>query len=138
MKTKLPKKPYPVPYNLAEEPQLDKDGTLGIKLDVTAPVELRYSKVIVGDPAIRGSYIFSRYAHKHAMPDEPVPPMNHIRGAEHHWLEKIDCDGHSSGFIVLQWNPSAKRWSHSGCVGTGGYIDTKYWVYKGYCPIPEF
>lgn len=138
MNTKYPKKSYPVPYNHAEEPQLDKDGTLGIELNVSAPVEPQYSRVIVGDPAITGSYIYSGGTCNTPQIDEPVPPPKHIRGAEHHWLEKKDCDGHSAGFIVLQWNPFAKRWSHSGCVGTGGYIDTKYWIYKGYCPIPEF
>ncbi len=67
---------------------------------------------------------------------EPVPPGWQARTAGHHWLEKLDSDGHSSGVIVLQWNPSARRWSFSGNVGTGMYVNTKGWKYVERCPVP--
>lgn len=69
---------------------------------------------------------------------EPQPPTKHIRTADHHWLDAYDIDGHYKYRAVLQWNPGAKRWSHSGQVGSGCYVNTEYWVYLGYCPIPEF
>jgi hypothetical protein len=68
---------------------------------------------------------------------QPFPPGHHIRLADHHWLERCDCDGHSFGLVVLQWNPGAKRWSHSGYVGTGFYVDTTYWKYIAICPLPD-
>lgn len=72
-----------------------------------------------------------------AIEGEPVPPKWHIRLAGHHWLLKKDMDGHIYGLIVLQWCPSARRWSHSGNVGTDIYVPTKYWEYKEECPIPN-
>lgn len=69
---------------------------------------------------------------------EVLPPANRLKAAEHHWLEVLDTDGHSFGLVVLQWNPGAKRWSHSGQVGTGRYVDTSYWRYVGPCPMPDF
>lgn len=68
---------------------------------------------------------------------EPVPPVNHIKTAGHHWLDQIDFDGRFHQRVVLQWNPVAKRWSHSGQVGTGLYIDTKRWKYIEPCVMPE-
>lgn len=68
---------------------------------------------------------------------EPKPPINHIRFAGHHWLDDYDSDGHFFERVVLQWNPGAQRWSHSGMVGTGSYVNTSYWRYVGPCPIPE-
>lgn len=65
-----------------------------------------------------------------------IPPGHHVRGAGHHWLEILDCDGHSFGICVLQWNPGARKWSHSGNVGTGMYVDTRYWRYVAECPLP--
>lgn len=65
------------------------------------------------------------------------PPSYHAKLAGHHWLEIRDIDGHSFGIVVLQWNPGAQAWSHSGCVGTGFYVDTQYFVYVKECPIPE-
>lgn len=73
-----------------------------------------------------------------AVEGEPIPPKWHARTAEHHWLLNTDMDGHTFGLVVLQWCPSARRWTHSGNVGTGMYVPTKYWVYKGLCPIPGF
>lgn len=66
---------------------------------------------------------------------EPVPP--NPRSGDHHWLEKIDMDGHSGGLIVLQWNPGAKRWSTSGNLGTGIYVETAGWKYVELCPLPS-
>lgn len=68
---------------------------------------------------------------------EPRPPGREIRLAGHHWLDDFNMDGQFCGRVVLQWNPGAKRWSHSGMVGTGSYVDTSYWKYVGPCPIPE-
>lgn len=69
---------------------------------------------------------------------EPKPAKNaDLRLAGHHWLDCYDIDGHFHQRVVLQWNPSAKRWSHSGDVGTGIYVNTQYWRYVAPCPIPE-
>ena len=70
-------------------------------------------------------------------PIEVKPPTQYLKGADHHWLEVLDTDGHSFGLIVLQWNPGAQRWSHSGMVGTGIYVDTTCYRYVGLCPMPE-
>jgi hypothetical protein len=67
---------------------------------------------------------------------EPAPPGWKAKYAEHHWLEHIDIDGHGRGVVCLQWNPGAKRWSHSGQVGTGMYVDTLGWRYVAECPLP--
>ena len=67
---------------------------------------------------------------------EPVPPGHLARLAGHHWLIETDFDGRRGGMIVLQWNPSAKRWSHSGNVGTGTYLNIEGWEYVGVCPMP--
>lgn len=69
--------------------------------------------------------------------DEPQPPGNEIKLANHHWLDHYDSDGHYFGRIVLQWNPGAKRWSHSGNVGTSMYVSTRHWKYVCTCSIPE-
>ena len=68
---------------------------------------------------------------------EVKPPVKDLKRAEHHWLEVLDSDGHSFGLIVLQWNPGAQRWSHSGMVGTGIYVDTSYYRYVAQCPMPD-
>jgi hypothetical protein len=68
---------------------------------------------------------------------EPKPPGHHAKLGGHHWLEVFDTDGHSFGLVVLQWNPGAQRWSHSGNVGTGMYLDTRSWKYVADCPMPE-
>ena len=67
---------------------------------------------------------------------EPIPTGWRSKTASHYWVEKFDCDGHSGGLMVLQWNPTAKRWSISGNVGTGNYVDTKGWKIIQYCPLP--
>jgi hypothetical protein len=69
-------------------------------------------------------------------PVEPTPPNEYLKRSDHHWLEVLDIDGHSSGLQVVQWNPSAQRWSHSGAYGTGLYLNTEYWKYVTYCPLP--
>lgn len=69
--------------------------------------------------------------------NHPVPPIWHAKTADHHWLEIVDSDGHSTGLVVLQWNPQAKKWSHSGNVGTGIYVDCCGWRYHSICPIPQ-
>ena len=68
---------------------------------------------------------------------EPKPPVGHDRLAGHHWLDVYDGDGHYFGTRVLQWNPGAKKWSHSGEVATGLYVETTYWVYNQPCPMPD-
>ncbi|WP_146039558.1 MULTISPECIES: hypothetical protein [unclassified Variovorax] len=61
-----------------------------------------------------------------------------MKTAEHHWLEVKDMDGHSFGLVVAQWNPGARKWSHSGNVGTGLYLNSDYWRYVAPCPMPDF
>ena len=68
---------------------------------------------------------------------EPVPPNEYLKRSEHHWLEKLDTDGHSFGLYVAQWNPGARRWSHSGAYGTGIYLNTECWQYVAHCPMPN-
>jgi hypothetical protein len=65
----------------------------------------------------------------------PIPP--HPKAANHHWLQQVDFDGNLGETVVLQWNPGAQRWSHSGNVGTGIYINTEGWRYVAPCPMPE-
>ena len=67
---------------------------------------------------------------------EPAPPLKYSKSAGHHWLDAFDCDGHYKGRIVLQWNPGAKRWSHSGHVGSNIYVNARYWKYIGHCEMP--
>ncbi len=67
---------------------------------------------------------------------EVVPPGHHARLGGHHWVQKIDTDGSVIDTVVLQWNPSVRRWSHSGNVGTGLYVDIKGWKYLSVCPMP--
>jgi hypothetical protein len=68
---------------------------------------------------------------------DPVPPSKFLKMGAHHWLEVIDCDGHSFGLVVAQWAPSAKKWCHSGNLGSGMYLNTMYWRYHSHCPMPE-
>lgn len=70
-------------------------------------------------------------------PNLPEPKPPHPKSADHHWLQIRDFDGHDMGTVVLQWNPCAQRWSHSGDVGTGYYINTNGWVYIAPCPMPQ-
>jgi hypothetical protein len=67
---------------------------------------------------------------------EPKPPGHHSRLGGHHWVQHIDFDGREHEVVVLQWNPGVQRWSHSGNVGTGIYVDTKGWKYLRPCPMP--
>lgn len=67
---------------------------------------------------------------------EPVPIGFHAKLAGYHWLQEVDFDGRVMDTVVLQWNPGAQRWSHSGHVGTGIYVDTKGWKYLAPCPMP--
>ena len=67
---------------------------------------------------------------------EPVPPGHHARLGGHHWLMHVDFDGRDHEMVVLQWNPGAKRWSNSGEVGSGYYVDTKGWRYIQPCIMP--
>lgn len=133
MKTSKINKDIFVAYNKPEDVVLDNEGTIGCEIDFTKTFggntldKLNEFKnnpnaTTVLAPSVDG---------------EPVPPIRFFRGAQHHWLEKKDCDGHSWGLIVLQWNPGAKRWSHSGYVGSGIYVNTKHWVYHSHCPIPD-
>lgn len=69
--------------------------------------------------------------------NEPVPPGYEIRAGGHHWLDRYDSDGHYFGRVVLQWNPGAKKWSHSGNVGSNMFVNTSNWKYVAPCPIPE-
>lgn len=65
----------------------------------------------------------------------PEPPLGLLKFAGHHWLEDVDTDGHSFGRIVLFWEPSAKRWCHSGLHGTGTYYNAAGFHYIG--PVQE-
>lgn len=68
---------------------------------------------------------------------EPQPPAKYMRRGDHHWLEVLDFDGRAQGLVVAQWNPGAQKWSHSGYVGSGIYLDTRGWRYVAHCPMPE-
>ena len=72
-------------------------------------------------------------------PPSPItPPGYQVRHAGHHWLEEYDSDGHFHGLKVLQWNPGAMKWSHSGLVGTGLYVEvTTHWKYHSECALPK-
>jgi hypothetical protein len=61
----------------------------------------------------------------------PTPPTFQIKQAEHHWLDIFDSDGHYFGRVILQWAPSAKKWCHSGNVGTDIYLENvdENWKY---------
>lgn len=67
---------------------------------------------------------------------EPTPPGVHVAEAGHHWLEELDYDGHFHGLVVLQWQPNAKKWCHSGNAATGLNVDTSGWRYLAPCPTP--
>lgn len=69
--------------------------------------------------------------------EQVLPPSKFLKRGDHHWLEVLDSDGHNFGLVVLQWNPGAQKWSHSGNIATGMYIDTSYWKYHSHCPMPE-
>ncbi|MDE1171191.1 MAG: hypothetical protein PW734_08300, partial [Verrucomicrobium sp.] len=60
---------------------------------------------------------------------EPAPPGIHIAHAGHHWLMVTDFDGRFHGLVVMQWQPGAKRWCHSGDVATGRDVDASGWEY---------
>ena len=68
---------------------------------------------------------------------EPKPPKKYLKRADHHWLDVYTSDGHFMDIRVLQWAPGAQRWCYSGNVGTGMYVDTKFWRYVDHCPMPE-
>lgn len=86
-----------------------------------------------------GSYLKNESSKQAALDGnkEPKPLGYDVRLAGHHWLDDYDMDGHFFGRVVLQWNPGVERWSHSGNVATGMYVDTTYWRYVCPCPIPE-
>jgi hypothetical protein len=43
--------------------------------------------------------------------------------ALHYWIQLVDSDEHYHSKIVLQWAPNAKRWCHSGNLGTDIYAN---------------
>jgi hypothetical protein len=65
---------------------------------------------------------------------EPVPPGYHVKLAGHHWLR---LEGEYGQTVVKQWNPGAKKWSHSGNVGTEMYVDMHGYEYVCLCPMPD-
>lgn len=71
------------------------------------------------------------------IPKEARPPKSELKAGNHHWLEVLNSDGHSFGLVVLQWNPGVQRWSHSGQMATGLYVETYHWRYVGLCPFPS-
>lgn len=105
----------------------------------TLGIEINFQKVFGGDiPQRLQSFKDSQIIPIPSIDGEPVPPAKYYRGADHHWIQKFDCDGHQGDCVCLQWNPSAKRWSHSGYVGSGIYVETKGWKYVAHCPMPDF
>lgn len=68
---------------------------------------------------------------------EPVPPGYQSRLAGHHWLLVRDGHGRHFDIVIMQWNPSAQKWSHSGYYGTMIYVDTTWWQYLEECKLPE-
>lgn len=114
-----------------QTPYFKPDDTLGETID--------FSKVFGADMVERVREFKNSTTTPSIYPTidgEPVPPGWRAKTASHHWLEKFDCDGHSGGLMVLQWNPAARRWSTSGNVGTGLYCNVTGWKYVAYCPMP--
>ena len=64
--------------------------------------------------------------------NEPKPPADLNRTPHHHYLHVYD-NGNFVKEIILQWDPSAQRWSPSGEVGTGTYVDTSNMRYAALC-----
>lgn len=105
----------------------------------TLGVEIDFLKVFGGDiPQRLQEFKSTQPLVIPSIDGEPVPPVKYARGADHHWIQKIDYDGHVGDTVCLQWNPGAKRWSHSGYVGSGIYVEAKGWKYVAHCPIPDF
>lgn len=117
-------------YNKPKPLKLAQDGSLGVEID--------FVKVFGNNvPERLQSFKANQIPRIPAMPGEPVPPSTHYRYADHHWIQKIDSDGHVGDTICLQWNPGSKRWSHSGYVGSGIYVEAKGWKYVAHCPMPN-
>jgi hypothetical protein len=58
----------------------------------------------------------------------PTPPLFESKQANHYWLDIFDCDGHYFGRVILQWAPGAKKWCHSGNLGTDIYVPvSEHW-----------
>lgn len=76
--------------------------------------------------------------HPHRNEGDPfvIPPAAHIERAGHHWLLVRDYDGHEFGYVVLQWQPGARRWCHSQQYARGEAINVDHYEYVGPCPLP--
>ena len=68
--------------------------------------------------------------------DEPQPPGWKARYAGHHWVANIDGDGREWPPVCLQWNPVAMKWSRSGDVATGMYVDIPGYRYVAEAQLP--
>ncbi len=77
-----------------------------------------------------------KQVHDHFRGEQPFPPNQYLKTADHHWLEVRTPDGNTYGLVVLQWNPGVQKWSHSGDYATGYYIDATSYRYIAHCPLP--
>lgn len=66
------------------------------------------------------------------------PPKRHLNFAYHHWVERVDCDGHRCGLEVWQWQPRAKMWCKPNDYARGNDHALSDYVYIGLCPTPPF
>ncbi len=63
------------------------------------------------------------------MSTEPKPPINLSRDTGHHWLQIVDFDNRAGEYVVMQWQPNAQKWCHSGYCASGRNVDTTGWLY---------
>lgn len=66
---------------------------------------------------------------------EPLPSVLDQRFAGHHWLRELSYDGHHMQTVVLQWQPNARKWCHSGDVATGR--DNRHTWVDVHCTLPS-
>ena len=66
------------------------------------------------------------------------PPKKHIKKAEHHWVEQIDCDGRGTGLSVMQWQAGVKAWCLPNQYAAGNENPLEGYVWRGLCPTPAF
>ena len=74
---------------------------------------------------------------KHRQEGDPkvIPSARRINYAGHHWLTRVDYDGHRCGSIVLQWQPQARRWCLPDDYARGNDFDVSSYEYLSPCAM---
>ena len=69
-----------------------------------------------------------------------LPPASEQPYARHHWVERVDYDGHGCGLEVYQWQPHARKWCLPNRYAQGDISDVelKGYRYVAICPTPPF